>query len=326
MGIIDDELKEVSKLCEHVIQGSRLISCVQSMVRVEIRRTSYKQIIACIQFPEKYPAFPLLIQLKSKNLSEKLLDRFTSICEEEAKKFLGKPQVIPVLKLVKTFIDENPLSCCYDEVSSIKRSLSAADELKLKQKTSSIILKLLEGKYFLKTRIVVPEHYPEAALVFEDVQSNFPPVLHKYMEAQAKEIVRQCVEPPLRKQTKAPPFSPSPSLQKAVTFLISTVHQLPGEKCQICHEQCLPLEPQDVEVDETADKHVERIYCGHLLHLQCLVSYMKTPPFQGGKKCPSCKQRIYHDKWRLSEKLAEDRWAHQQARERELQEVAEFLE
>lgn len=37
MGLIDDELQEVQKLSEHLIADSKLISCVQSMVRVEIR-------------------------------------------------------------------------------------------------------------------------------------------------------------------------------------------------------------------------------------------------------------------------------------------------
>lgn len=45
----------------------------------------------------------------------------------------------------------------------------------------------------------------------------------------------------------------------------------------------------------------------------------------GGKKCPSCGQRVYHDKWGLSDKLAEARWAHQQARSRELAEVEDFF-
>ena len=44
-----------------------------------------------------------------------------------------------------------------------------------------------------------------------------------------------------------------------------------------------------------------------------------------GKKCPSCELKIYHDKWRVTDKLAEDRWAHQQARERELEEVTDFF-
>nr|CAD7432232.1 unnamed protein product [Timema monikensis] len=86
------------------------------------------------------------------------------------------------------------------------------------------------------------------------------------------------------------------------------------------------LQDGEAEKDESADRHVERVYCSHLFHLECLITFMKTPPFHGGKKCPTCGQRIYHDKWRLSEKITEDRWAHQQARERELKEVAEFLE
>lgn len=48
-------------------------------------------------------------------------------------------------------------------------------------------------------------------------------------------------------------------------------------------------------------------------------------PFTGGKKCPTCGQRIYHEKWGVSDKLAEDRWAHQQARARELAEVEDFF-
>jgi len=36
MGFIDDELQEVSQLCHNVVDGSRLVSCVRSMVRVEI--------------------------------------------------------------------------------------------------------------------------------------------------------------------------------------------------------------------------------------------------------------------------------------------------
>lgn len=46
----------------------------------------------------------------------------------------------------------------------------------------------------------------------------------------------------------------------------------------------------------------------------------------GGKKCPGCGQRVYHDKWGLTDKLAEDRWAHGQARARELAEVVDFFE
>ena len=53
---------------------------------------------------------------------------------------------------------------------------------------------------------------------------------------------------------------------------------------------------------------------------------MKTPPFKGGKNCPLCNKRIYHEKWRLTPEVAEARWASKEARDRELEEVAEFFE
>lgn len=39
-----------------------------------------------------------------------------------------------------------------------------------------------------------------------------------------------------------------------------------------------------------------------------------------------CGIRISHDRWALNVKLAEARWAQQQARERELEEVIDFLQ
>lgn len=82
---------------------------------------------------------------------------------------------------------------------------------------------------------------------------------------------------------------------------------------------------QLLEKDENSPKHIERLYCGHLFHQECLLNYMKLPPF-GNKKCKICGKNISHFKWSLSDKLAEERWAHEQARERELQEVTEFFQ
>ncbi|CAG2060139.1 unnamed protein product, partial [Timema podura] len=314
------------------------------------RQTAFKNIIVLIQFPEDYPHSSLLLELKSKTLSDKLLDGLTNVCEQEAKKILGKPQVLLVLKFVRNFLEEHPLSCCYDEISEIKRHLTDFDEFKLKQKASSISLKILEGRYYFKSKVAVPDIYPETSISLEDVETNFPPLFLRFFTGQTKEIARQCVEPPLRAKVKQqPPFKPRPSLQPVVSFLVSAVKQLPHEKVvdgglkelqdgvtvgpRVSADYDItwftaakdPLS-QEAEKDESADRHVERVYCSHLFHLECLITFMKTPPFHGGKKCPTCGQRIYHDKWRLSEKITEDRWAHQQARERELKEVAEFLE
>lgn len=43
-------------------------------------------------------------------------------------------------------------------------------------------------------------------------------------------------------------------------------------------------------------------------------------------KANMCGLRMAHDRWALNVKLAEARWAQQQARERELEEVKDFLQ
>lgn len=165
MGLIEDELSEVKRICERVIAGCKLVSCVKTMVRAEIRKTGFKTLVVCIQFPENYPGSPLLLELKSKTLSEKLLQRLTDVCEAELKKAPGKPQVLNLLKFLRAFLDENPLSCCFDEINFLKQKFdSGTDELKLKQKNSSIGLKLAQGKYLLNAKIAVPDNYPDVAI------------------------------------------------------------------------------------------------------------------------------------------------------------------
>ncbi|CAG9856770.1 unnamed protein product [Phyllotreta striolata] len=325
MGLIDDELSEVRKLCEHVVPGTRLVSCVPTMVRTEIKRTDFKKLVVCIQFRGDYPNTPLLIELKSKTLSEKLLLKLTNVCEQEIKKYLGKPQVLNTIKFLRNFLDENPLSCCYEEISELRNLISSEDEFRLKQKTSSIILKVNNVKYYLNCKIIVPDDYPTSAIKIEDTRTNFSPALQRHMISQAQEIARRCVEPPLKKRPNEPPFKPRPSLQKTVSFLIDCVKRLPNENCQFCKKICFPSNPDLLEKDENSPKHIERVYCGHLFHQDCFFNYMKLPPF-GNKKCSICDKKIYHFKWSLTDKLAEERWAHEQARGRELQEVVEFFE
>jgi hypothetical protein len=70
-----------------------------------------------------------------------------------------------VLQFISNFLDENPLCCCADEISSIKSKLLGKDDLmKLRQKNSSITLSLKEDAYFYTCNIVIPNNYPESAV------------------------------------------------------------------------------------------------------------------------------------------------------------------
>ncbi|ROT79074.1 uncharacterized protein [Penaeus vannamei] len=326
MGILETELAELQQCVPRVIADSTVEACVPAMVRVNIERTKYKQIVACFQFQPDYPSSLALIELKSRHVSEKLLDGLVKLCEEEAKKYLGKPQVLHVLRFVRNFIDENPLCCCSEEISNVRKKLIAgSDELKLRQKTSSVVVKVQEGQYVMKYNITVPENYPDKQVGIEEKECNFPSVFRRWFLAQATEIARQCVEPPAKKRPKDPPFVLRPSMEPVVSFLVSEVHLYPKLECKMCRKKAFPTNPKDIETSESGPLHVERIYCGHVYHNKCLDKYIRTPPFQGGKKCHTCNNKIYHDKWKLTPETAEARWAHKQAKQRELDEVVDFL-
>lgn len=47
-----------------------------------------------LQFPKDYPQSGILVELKSKTLSEKLLNKLVDICDQEMKKYSGQQQVI----------------------------------------------------------------------------------------------------------------------------------------------------------------------------------------------------------------------------------------
>lgn len=326
MTIIDDELDEIRRCCENVIPDSKVVACVPAMIRVEIRKSDFKKVAVCLTYPVEYPKNHILVEVKSKTLARKLLDGLERVAENEAKtKHKDKPQVIPVLKFIRQFIDDNPLACCYEEVLVVKSLLNDGSTLKLSQKTSSMSLHILKDKYFFKCKIHVPNDYPDDSVFIDKVESNFPRVFKVWFAKQAEEIVRRCIMPPLKPKLSDPPFECKPSLKPAAAFLAENVQRYVNEICQKCKRKAFPDDPAEAVHNQHAAAHVERVYCSHVYHHDCLILYMKTPPFQGGKKCLACKQRIYHEKWKVTPELAEARWAHEQARNRELGDVVDFF-
>eukprot|EP00794_Sanderia_malayensis_P012643 gene12643-13941_t len=304
MDFTANELKDVKERLTKVIDNCELISCNRQLVQIKIVKSQHKQMLIQFQFPEKYPEKPILIELKSKVFPVKVLGLVGDKCDEEAKKLIGRVQIISMTKFIVRFIEENPLMVCSEEVAFIKKNLvDEQDDLKIKQKTGVLRYKIRKERYFLDVKISVPYLYPVQPISIEKKGSNFPKLLETHFIAESKEIARRCVEPPLKKD---------PRYAVAV--------------CKACKKKTLPENPEDNIQDENSANSVTWIYCGHIYHNGCLDTYMKTPPFAGGKPCLDCGKRIYHEKWNISPELAEERWAHQEARKREIEEVSDFLD
>lgn len=202
--------------------------------------------------------------------------------------------------------------------------LSPQDTLKLSQKYSTINFTIKKNEYFLKAKLRIPENYPIDRVEIESSDCNFPRIFKVWFVENARELARRCVEAPKKPKPNAPKFIVKTSLLPSARFLIENVQRYPDEKCQICKQVLFPADPSQAIHNEKAAAHVERIYCGHGYHHDCLILYMKTPPFEN-KNCVGCGNRIYHEKWKVTPELAEARWANEQAKLRELGDVVEFI-
>eukprot|EP00118_Oscarella_pearsei_P004439 m.19008 g.19008 ORF g.19008 m.19008 type:complete len:334 (+) comp27771_c0_seq5:312-1313(+) len=331
MSAVSSELKALELDFKTRLKGCELITCHPSLVLTSITRSKYRSLRVALQFPPDYPNVPLIVELKSKTVPEKVLDKLTRLCDEEVKRWIHKEQVLSILLFIKAAVDNNPFLACSEEVAYIKNELiSKSDDIKIRQKSGKIVVQIKEEKYSFCFQLTIGENYPEDILRVEVTDSNFPRDLIIMFQSQAQEIARKRATPPLRKDPKAAPFQPLPSLREATHFLVKEcARPVVSEKCYVCNKKALPEDPKDAITDPSGDLHVERIYCGHFYHYKCLDKYLQTPPFKGGKLCAKagCGRRIFHDKWKASRdpKLAEDRWAHQEAKKRELNEVIDFL-
>merc|ERR1712059_44862 len=209
-------------------------------------------------------------------------------------------------------------------LANLKHNL-CLNSSKTSQKSSTVTVTVSKEGYFVTFRCKVPPDYPRCRVEIEEVACNFPRVFKIWFVENSRELARRCVEAPLKPKPNAPKFEPKPSLEPAVQFLIESVQRYPVEPCQVCRQRLFPLDPAKVVHTEKTAAQVERVYCGHAYHHDCLILYMKTPPFEGGKKCPGCNNRIYHEKWKVTPELAEARWASEQAKARELGDVVEFV-
>ncbi|KAH8419382.1 hypothetical protein KR222_010293 [Zaprionus bogoriensis] len=371
MDTIESELAEIRARCERQVKNSKLISCNATLVRVDLLPDRpNRSMTVCLRFPaENYPQrSAILVELKSRSYSDKLLAELTRLIDAHARENLGEPQALRVLAFAQQYLLDNPLCVCLDEIKQLRTDLKgqestqpeqSASQLKLRQRTSCVELIARGGRYVYRVTAAVPDNYPDQSVELRGQESNLPAVLVRYLNGQSREIARQCVEPPLRlSKDELANFRPMRSLQRTLKFCLEATRDFHLELCPICENPVLPSEPANAVLDEHADGFVERVYCGHLFHQGCLKHYMAEPPFpKGGKLCPAkrrhprsdaqtymgrtatasatpavkldngvCGIKLAHDRWVINVKTAEARWAQKQARQRELEEVVDFLQ
>ncbi|KAM8715956.1 hypothetical protein ACLKA7_002920 [Drosophila subpalustris] len=372
MDFIERELSDIRVNCEKQLTNSKIITCNATLVRVDLLPDKpNRSMTVCLRFPEDYPQISsILVELKSRAYSDKLLAELTRLIDEHAKEHLGKPQALLVLGFALQYLSDYPLCVCLDEIKQLRMDLKSREiseddgsQLKLRQRTSCVELIARGGQYLYRVTAFVPDDYPNQCVELRGQESNLPNVLVRYLNGQSREIARQCVEPPLRlNKDELANFRPVHSFYRTLKFCLEATRDFHLELCPICDNPVLQAKPETAVLDDRDDAFVERVYCGHLFHQGCLKLYLSEPPFpKGGKLCPAkrrhprsdaqtymgkgasaattstgsssnkldngvCGIKLAHDRWVVNIKTAEARWAQKQARQRELEEVVDFLQ
>eukprot|EP01025_Chloroclados_australasicus_P047015 TRINITY_DN5212_c0_g2_i1.p2 TRINITY_DN5212_c0_g2~~TRINITY_DN5212_c0_g2_i1.p2 ORF type:complete len:428 (-),score=48.45 TRINITY_DN5212_c0_g2_i1:603-1886(-) len=118
-------------------------------------------------------------------------------------------------------------------------------------------------------------------------------------------------------------FVSQSSLLVVVDYLLNdSLRPLAAGKCAICEKRLIPSDPQKLN-KVPREMRVMRLYCGHLYHGKCVEEYVSKPPF--GKECHHCGRKMEHHNLTTDVKVLEQRWAANQARNREINDVVDFM-
>lgn len=322
--LITKELAELPKQMSSNI-GFSILTCQRQMVQIGIYCSTFRHLIILFQYPKGYPLVPIIMQFKSKTMSQELLKGLLIKCDAKAKMINGDAHIYKICLFVKQFLEENPFSACSDELSYVKSLLDPeTDKIKLRLKSGIILINLVKKQYFFEIKLIIPFDYPVQPVSISLKNSNVPKNVSTMFIAQSAELARKCVEPPIKGKDKD--FIAKPSLKQVVEFLIEKcMNRCVTDHCPICKKLSLPLIPPDDISQGDPNFPVQVLCCSQLYHYDCLDHYIKSPPFVQTKKCLICGKDIYHNYWKKSQKLMEEKWVYTQAKNRELDDVADFF-
>ena len=92
---------------------------------------------------------------------------------------------------VLQYLQTNPLCVCLDEIQQLRKDLGSdakPEQLKLKQRSSTVILTIFGGEFYYKINARIPEEYPQKCVDLQKQETNLPAVLLRYLNGQSREV------------------------------------------------------------------------------------------------------------------------------------------
>ncbi|KAG8458905.1 hypothetical protein KFE25_004239 [Diacronema lutheri] len=199
----DAELAEVRAL----VRPEWLESCFAHMVRLHVGHSRFVRVVAVLNMSDGYWARDrVVVQLSSPTLPRPLLAKLEQACEREALAHSGKPQLVPVLRLLLAQLQTNRLLPAWDELREARElvctppphadadAFAAANWLRPHEKLGRVALRAQQGAYWLNCELALPDGYPDVPPSFELLGTSFDDRLRDICIANAREIARRMHE------------------------------------------------------------------------------------------------------------------------------------
>ena len=323
------EVKKVAAMCEG---KSHKLGCddKRGLLQLRLRNGEYKQSVD-IRVPEAYPEEGVEIRFVAGNLPWGIANVYKSHSEEVVRRCVHGLTAEQALDAIRD-IDAGRNQRSKLEVAQAAKERVVLNKESLKSLQHDV--KVLKRFADLREANVAKEKNHQGTLHTTEERREFRKSLRRLAKTEhasdaADEERRLCKaeqQEALRLEGARPKSSAQPSLLASITYLLQHyMGTLPHEICQSCKQCCFPTDPHSpIMSDAESDQHPLRVVCGHWLHRKCLDTWLTTPPFI--HQCPVCDRRIWHPDWPDDPKKLEKAYNAQQAKIREMNDVADFLD
>ena len=312
---------EIKKLKELLPDAATSLKLADKAGRVSatLSQGEYKVTVQLV-VPDAYPSESPTLEITSSNFSKDVSSMFEMQARELIRRM--KEGYSPAAAMAEEANKLRPPEKVLAKMAEFRVDLSA------------------EGLQTLKSDREFLNSYAQVRGSHEE-RKNRRIMVHKQGKQDKEKEAAKADKEALMEQTIGK--EPVPSVFEAIAFLARAwVWKMPGEVCPLSSKPILPDDPKEM-VDKTplgevrTQKQIQsaasvanppdlvRIYCGHWYHYSALDPYMRKPPFDKRCAADGCGKVIFHPLWTSNKSLLEKRWAYEESKRTEIEEVADFL-
>lgn len=212
-----------------------------SMISIKLGHSDATKCKVRLQFPEAYPAEPVLVEVFSNAFPPPLTRKMIKMGSDEGAKIAkaGERSAVPVATLLHDFVQNNRFVACWKEVRQITNLVSETEggQMSLDEAEGSLRIRVVRGHYRTTFRAWIYPSYPEGGTELSIERHNFWDRIADMHLNQGREVVLSCLKgyPPDLALKASNPISAPPPIKRKEAEVRMTNEQLHNIKHDVAY-------------------------------------------------------------------------------------------